>query len=180
MGAREIEISKRRQIDLGLQGILKKGGTNFSLLSIYFETTNQDFVIINYQLIAICPMQKPEIPANESDRLLALNRYKVLDTLPEQEYDDLTQLAADICGTPISLISLVDQDRQWFKSRVGLDATETPRDISFCGHAVADGEILNIPDATQDVRFADNPLVLQDPNIRFYAGVPLITRPLAN
>ena len=120
-------------------------------------------------------MQKPEIPANESDRLLALNRYKILDTLPEQEYDDLTQLAADICGTPISLISLVDQDRQWFKSRVGLDATETPRDISFCGHAVADGEILNIPDATQDVRFADNPLVLQDPNIRFYAGVPLIT-----
>ena len=120
-------------------------------------------------------MQKPEILANESDRLLALNRYKVLDTLPEQEYDDLTQLAADICGTPISLISLVDQDRQWFKSRVGLDATETPRDISFCGHAVADGEILNIPDATQDVRFADNPLVLQDPNIRFYAGVPLIT-----
>ena len=120
-------------------------------------------------------MQQPEIPTNESDRLLALNRYKVLDTLPEQEYDDLTQLAADICGTPISLISLVDHDRQWFKSRVGLDATETPRDISFCGHAVADGEILNIPDATQDVRFADNPLVLQDPNIRFYAGVPLIT-----
>jgi PAS domain S-box-containing protein len=120
-------------------------------------------------------MQQPEIPANESDRLLALNRYKILDTLPEQEYDDLTQLAADICGTPISLISLVDHDRQWFKSRVGLDATETPRDISFCGHAVADGEILNIPDATQDVRFADNPLVLQDPNIRFYAGVPLIT-----
>ncbi|PZU91512.1 MAG: hypothetical protein DCE90_19565 [Pseudanabaena sp.] len=120
-------------------------------------------------------MLKPEIPANESDRLVALNRYKVLDTLPEQEYDDLTQLAADICGTPISLISLVDQDRQWFKSRVGLDATETPRDISFCGHAIADGEILNIPDATQDVRFADNPLVLQDPNIRFYLGVPLIT-----
>ena len=120
-------------------------------------------------------MQNPEIPANESDRLVALERYHILDTLPEQEYDDLTQLAADICGTPISLISLVDQDRQWFKSRVGIDVMETPRDISFCGHAVADGEILNIPDATQDVRFADNPLVLQDPNIRFYAGVPLMT-----
>ncbi|MBD2149829.1 PAS domain S-box protein [Pseudanabaena sp. FACHB-1277] len=120
-------------------------------------------------------MQNPEIPANESDRLVALERYHILDTLPEQEYDDLTQLAADICGTPISLISLVAQDRQWFKSRVGIDVMETPRDISFCGHAVADGEILNIPDTTQDVRFADNPLVLQDPNIRFYAGVPLMT-----
>ncbi|MEA5488214.1 MULTISPECIES: PAS domain S-box protein [Pseudanabaena] len=120
-------------------------------------------------------MQKPEIPANESDRLVALDRYKILDTLPEQVYDDLTQLAADICGTPIALISLVDKDRQWFKSRVGLDATETPRDISFCGHAVAAHATLNVPDASQDPRFADNPLVAKDPNIRFYAGVPLIT-----
>jgi PAS domain S-box-containing protein len=120
-------------------------------------------------------MQKPEIPVNESDRLVALDRYQILDTLPEQEYDDLTQLAADICGTPIALISLVDRDRQWFKSRVGLEATETPRDISFCGHAVAANEILNIPDATQDPRFADNPLVVNDPNIRFYAGIPLKT-----
>jgi len=120
-------------------------------------------------------MQTPEIPANESDRQAALNRYKILDTLPEQVYDDLTQLAADICGTPIALISLVDKDRQWFKSRVGLDATEIPRDISFCGHAVAANAILNVPDARQDPRFADNPLVASDPNIRFYAGVPLIT-----
>ena len=120
-------------------------------------------------------MQTPEIPANESDRLVALDRYKILDTLPEQVYDDLTQLAADICGTPIALISLVDKDRQWFKSRVGLDATETPRDISFCGHAIAAKATLNIPDARQDPRFADNPLVASDPNIRFYAGVPLIT-----
>ena len=120
-------------------------------------------------------MQTPEIPANESDRLVALDRYKILDTLPEQVYDDLTQLAADICETPIALISLVDKDRQWFKSRVGVDATETPRDISFCGHAVAESAILNVPDASLDPRFADNPLVAQDPNIRFYAGVPLIT-----
>ena len=120
-------------------------------------------------------MQKPEIPINENDRLVALDRYDILDTLPEQEYDDLTQLAANICGTPIALISLVDRDRQWFKSRVGLDATETPRDISFCGHAVAANEILNVPDVTQDPRFADNPLVVNDPNIRFYAGVPLKT-----
>jgi len=120
-------------------------------------------------------MQKPEIPANESDRLVALDRYHILDTLPEQVYDDLTQLAADICGTPIALISLIDRDRQWFKSRVGLDATETPRDISFCGHAVAANATLNVPDASQDPRFANNPLVTQAPNIRFYAGVPLIT-----
>ena len=120
-------------------------------------------------------MQKPEIPTNESDRLVALDRYKILDTLPEQVYDDLTQLAADICGTPIALISLIDKDRQWFKSRVGIDATETPRDISFCGHAVAANAILNVPDASLDPRFADNPLVTKDPSIRFYAGVPLIT-----
>jgi len=120
-------------------------------------------------------MRKPEIPVNESDRLVALNRYQILDTMPEQEYDDLTQLAADICNTPIALISLVDRDRQWFKSRVGLEATETPRDISFCGHAVAANETLNIPDATQDPRFADNPLVINDPSIRFYVGVPLKT-----
>jgi len=120
-------------------------------------------------------MKQPEIPANESDRLVALDRYKILDTLPEQVYDDLTQLAADICGTPIALISLVDKNRLWFKSRVGIDATETPRDISFCGHAVAESAILNVPDARLDPRFADNPLVTKAPNIRFYAGVPLIT-----
>ena len=118
-------------------------------------------------------MKKSEIPLNEHERLAALRHYNVLDTLPEQEFDDLTQLAAEICGTSIALISLVDSDRQWFKSRVGIDAAETPRDISFCGHVVADGLMLNVTDATQDSRFADNPLVLQEPNIRFYAGIPL-------
>jgi PAS domain S-box-containing protein len=120
-------------------------------------------------------MQKPEIPANESDRLVALDRYQILDTLPEQEYDDLTQLAADICGTPIALISLIDRDRQWFKSKVGLDGTETPRDISFCAHVVAAEEMLYVPDTNQDSRFFDNPLVTDNPNIRFYTGVPLRT-----
>ena len=120
-------------------------------------------------------MKQPEIPENESDRQVALDRYKILDTLPEQVYDDLTQLASDICGTQIALISLVDRDRQWFKSRVGIDATETSREISFCGHVVAAKEILHVPDAIEDPRFADNPLVVGDPKIRFYLGVPLIT-----
>ena len=120
-------------------------------------------------------MKKPETPENESDRLAALNRYKILDTLPEQVYDNLVQLASHICGTPIALISLVDRDRQWFKSRVGIDATETSREISFCGHAVAEKAILHIPDTKEDARFSDNPLVVGEPKIRFYLGVPLIT-----
>jgi PAS domain S-box-containing protein len=120
-------------------------------------------------------MQKPEIPADEGDRQAALNRYKILDTLPEQIYNDLTQLASDICGTKIALISLIDRDRQWFKSRVGIEATETSREISFCGHAVATKETLHVPDAIEDPRFSDNPLVVGGPKIRFYLGVPLIT-----
>jgi PAS domain S-box-containing protein len=120
-------------------------------------------------------MKYPAIPKNENDRLAELNSYNILDTLPEEEYDDLTQLAASICETSIALISLVDGERQWFKSRFGIDATETPRDISFCGHAVAENAILCVPNATQDPRFFDNPLVVGEPKIRFYCGLPLIT-----
>ena len=121
------------------------------------------------------PMQKPQIPLNEPERLAALQRYDILDTLPEQEFDDLTYLAAAISGSLIALISLVDQDRQWFKSKFGIDATETPRDISFCGHVVMNEETLVVSDATQDDRFADNPLVTGEVGIRFYAGTPLVT-----
>lgn len=120
-------------------------------------------------------MQIPTIPANEKERQVALDRYQILDTLPEQEYDDLTQIAADICGTPIALISLIDRDRQWFKAKIGIETSETSRDLSFCGHVVADNAILTVPDATQDSRFADNPFVVNDPQIRFYTGIPLKT-----
>ncbi len=117
----------------------------------------------------------PEIPENEAARLAVLARYEILDTIGEQEFDDITLLASQICQTPISLISFVDAERQWFKSRIGLDAVETSRDISFCGHAINGNNLFEVPNALEDSRFATNPLVAGAPNIRFYAGMPLIT-----
>ena len=111
---------------------------------------------------------------SEQKRVASLESFQILDTLPEQEFDDLTLLASQICETPIAAISLIDENRQWFKSRVGLEASETPRDIAFCNHTIKGDDLFIVPDAREDARFDDNPLVLNDPNIRFYAGAPLI------
>ena len=115
------------------------------------------------------------LPANETERLEALRSYEILDTLPEDVYDDLVFLASVICQTPIALISFVDEDRQFLKANVGLPVTETPRDVAFCAHAILETEPFVVEDAAADARFAENPLVTGDPSIRFYAGVPLRT-----
>ncbi len=111
----------------------------------------------------------------EKKRLQVLWQYDVLDTVPEEVFDDLTELAARICEAPIAMITLVDEKRQWFKSKIGVTVNETSRDISFCGHAIEQDGLFIVPDATRDERFAQNPLVTSDPKIRFYAGAPLVT-----
>ena len=119
-------------------------------------------------------MEAP-LPKNEATRLNTLRQFQILDTPPEAAFDDLTKLAAQICGVPTALVSLVDAQRQWFKSKVGVEVSETPRCVAFCAYTILEPDILIVPDALADVRFASNPLVMNPPHIRFYAGVPLIT-----
>lgn len=114
-------------------------------------------------------------PTNERKRLKVLWQYEVLDTVPEEMFDDLTELAASICAAPIAMVSLVDEDRQWFKSVQGISRRETARDISFCAHAICQTDLFIVPDTHRDARFRDNPLVTKNPKVRFYAGAPLIT-----
>ncbi|PIM54309.1 histidine kinase [Roseateles chitinivorans] len=122
-------------------------------------------------------MMTAPIPANEAERIQALRELLILDTPPEERFDRIVEFAAEEFGVPIALISLVDDNRQWFKARFGLAVCETDRQSSFCGHAIHVSEVTVVPDATQDPRFADNPMVLGPPNIRFYAGAPLEIRP---
>ncbi len=115
------------------------------------------------------------LPSNEADRLAALYELHVLDTAPENDFDDIVKLASTVCGVPMSLVGLIDIDRQWFKAKIGTDLAEIPRDLSFCGHAILGRDVLVVPDTHQDPRFAGNPTVAQHGGVRFYAGAPLIT-----
>lgn len=120
-------------------------------------------------------MLEPPFPTNEHERLMEILDYEILDTLPEISFDDLVKVASIVCKTPISLISLVDSDRQWFKARIGLEVHELPRDISFCGHTINQLDVFIVNDSDKDVRFADNPIVTGEPFVKFYAGAPLIS-----
>ncbi|MDB6033283.1 MAG: multi-sensor hybrid histidine kinase [Verrucomicrobiales bacterium] len=115
------------------------------------------------------------IPKDEPKRMATLRKYHILDTPPEDDFDNLATLAAQICGTPIALVTIIDCNRQWFKSRVGLDISETSRDVAFCAHAIMQRKLFIVPDTLKDKRFANNPFVKSNPKIRFYAGMPLIT-----
>jgi GAF domain-containing protein len=126
-----------------------------------------------WMLRQACRWSPAPLATNEEQRLRTLQEMAVLDTPPEERFDRYTRIAAELFDVPIALVSLIDRDRQWFKSRHGLDVLETPRETAFCAHAILDHAVLQVADTLQDARFADNPLVTGDPRVRFYAGAPL-------
>lgn len=133
------------------------------------------YVSIRKEMSVFLVMIKPDLPENEQIRLKDVYNSQLLDTPEEKEFNEIVQLASSLCNMPISLITLLDTERQWFKAKVGLEAVETSREVSFCGHAILQDDIFEIPDALEDIRFFDNPLVVHGPEIRYYAGVPLVT-----
>ncbi len=136
----------------------------------------QNYVILHLHIIRKSSPMKTEsnqIPYTDSERIAALKEYKIMDSSPEEEFDNITKLASYICQAPISLITLLDEERQWFKSKIGVAISETPREHAFCNHTIQQNDLMIIEDAQKDERFKDNPLVLEDPNIRFYAGMSL-------
>lgn len=120
-------------------------------------------------------MQSAAIPANETERLATLRSLDILDTEAEPEFDELVALAAMLCGTPICTVSLIDENRQWLKAAIGIPRSECSRGVAFCAHAILGESVFTVEDAAADFRFADNPLVINEPNIRFYAGIPVAT-----
>ncbi len=164
-----IEVGPEQEVGVGVSvgsALAPADGTAADILMQIADQRMYDNKILRRQV---------PFPRDERERINDLRSYQILDTPPEQEFDEITRLARNALGVPVALISFVDDDRQWFKSRDGLDATETPREWAFCAHAILDDDVLVVPDATRDPRFAGNPLVTQDPAIRFYAGAPLIT-----
>jgi GAF domain-containing protein len=121
-----------------------------------------------------CRWARPPLPKDEEERLAALHHLAILDTEPEERFDKFTRIAVAMFGVPIALVSLVDENRQWFKSACGTSIREGPRDTSFCAHAILEGAVMIVPDALLDPRFADNPVVVNEPRVRFYAGCPLV------
>lgn len=151
----------------------KRRGLNLPASSPILEDVSVLFFYHSPSCIML-PYAAPS-PPDEPQRLQALLSYEILDTEPEAAFEDLVKLASQICEAPISLITLLDADRQWFKARVGMKSPELPREQAFCGYAIHDDQLMIVPDATADERFVENPLVTEDPHIRFYAGMPLIT-----
>ena len=166
-----VVIVALRQEDMDIEGGARAGVTDWLLWP--FKETYARTRVHRWALRQVCRWSPAPLPEHEGQRLRALRSLRVLDTPPEERFDRVTRIAAQLFDVPTAFVSLVDRDRQWFKSKVGLDADETPRELSFCAHAILDRGVLQVPDALQDPRFADNPTVTGPPRVRFYAGAPL-------